>query len=285
MQALAAQQQQLRNLQTTCHIHQGFCYGISHELTASHDSREQDVNLRLGYGFGNGISLGITLAQPLKRHWHQGVSDDSRGPAAGLSVRYEQAIGDDARWFIEPAWSFSQYRADFTRPVLSGTEAGHGRSRLHGNAVSLTAGYAQTLPSQSQWQVYTALRHSDLQRDAYQESDSASFPASYEKVSLHDTALAVGASASLPLTDKLSVFADAEVEQRLGSNTPTYRANMPYVGAAVMQDKPAPTRANARVGVNYALTPQLNVQFSPSVGSGFSSKGYWGTYLGVKGSF
>lgn len=283
---LDSTEHRLHRLQNGCYRNdQGVCYAVQYDVNSTDGEHNNATGVCLGYGFGSGFSAGIALDATTHRTLPHGVSNDSGRLGLGVFARYEHALGDGNSWYLAPAVSHSSYHADFPRPQLSGTEAEVGRAKVSGQSYELLSGYQRASEGRSRVQVYGGVRHSQVKRAAYAESEDLSFPASYDAVKLRDTALVTGVSGSLPISEKLSIIGQAELEQRITGNDLNYRASIPVIGTVKHTVKVHRTRVHLAVGAQYQITPNIGVQFVPSIGTSKLGETTWGTQLRLQGKF
>ena len=156
---------------------------------------------------------------------------------------------------------------------------------MQGTAYSLATGQNFTLGSGYQLGWYAAVRHSDLRRDAYAESNGVAFPVQYGELRLRETSTAVGARAAIPLGSQLTLRASAEVEQHVAGSNPVYTAGAQYVGGYSRELEVKKTRASVSTGLSYRLGPLFSVSLDAQAGKGMFGKTQWGTALKLTGQF
>lgn len=286
LSALSLQQQKLQRMHRGCVPKAGqLCVGLSQNVAGRDGHTDASLGLDVGYGFGGNFSAGLALDHSLQRDLPGTHKDRRNNAGVGVFARWQQN-SDGNGWFIHPAASFERYKLQLRRPTdLPNTEAGEGQSQVQGRAYSLTTGQNFTLGSGRQFGWYAALRHSDLRRDAYAESNEVAFPVSYGELRLRETSTAVGARAAIPLGSQLLWRASAEVEQHVAGSNPVYTAGAQYVGGHRRELEVKKTRAAVATGLSYRLNPLFSVSVDAQAGNGLFGKTHWGTALKLTGQF
>ncbi|MDO4769482.1 MAG: autotransporter outer membrane beta-barrel domain-containing protein [Brachymonas sp.] len=286
LSALSLQQQKLQRMQVGCVPQAGqACVSLSQNFAGRGGNTDATVGLNLAYGFGGNFSAGLALDHSLQRDLPGSHKDRRNNAGMGVFARWQQKP-DGNGWFIHPAAAFESYKLQLRRPTnLPNTEAGEGQSQVQGTAYSLTTGQNFALGGGRQFGWYAAVRHSDLRRDAYAESNDVAFPVSYGDLRLRDTSTAVGARAAIPLGSQLLWRASAEVEQHVAGSNPVYTAGAQYVGGYSRELEVKKTRASVSTGLSYRLGPLFSVSLDAQAGNGLFGKSHWGTSLKLTGQF
>ncbi|MCP2039769.1 putative membrane protein [Neisseria sp. HSC-16F19] len=279
---LAAQSSALLRTIEGCRTVEGkFCYAVYDDYTHAGGVRENAVGLTLAYGFTPRISAGVSADYTTARRLPQGYRSRSHNPSLGVYGRWQHENG----WFATGGAAFGRYTADITRPQLSGTEAGSGSAPIKGAVYQVAAGREFGNEEGTRIEPYVALRHRDISRGAYSESNGIAFPANYGELKLKETAAAAGVNAALPLGGNWSLHGGAEVEQRLGGNTPRYTAEADYIGSVAYNADINRTRARLRAGVQYAFNPEMKLSLTPHVARNLAGSTQKGATLRLEGRF
>lgn len=268
------QTQGLHRLLQNCYTDEDkFCYGVRQDFTKQRGEQTTAIGLKLGYGISDTVTVGASVDKSLARQLPQSYKTDG---TTGVGIF---ANWTDDNWFVETAAAWQKDKVKVERPLLSNTEAGSNKTTMDGMALSFTAGYDFGNVS-----AYGSLRHHNVSRDAYVEKN-AEFAASFDKLSYKDSALAIGAKTTLPITDKLYLSAEAEIEQQLDGDEPTYAVSMPAVGKFSKTAKVHKTRGRVQAGLGYNITPEMSVSFTPYYERSAFGYDNWGTSLQLNGQF
>lgn len=279
---LAQQRDSLQHLHDSCHHGQGtWCYRLEQRFAKNQGNKENSLGLSLGYGISPNLTLGVNYQHGFSRDLPNSFQENGNQQGMGVFARYQQN-----GWFVEPSLAWNRYRGEIQRPMLSNTESAKHKTRVQGKSVRLTVGQLwQDDDHQQAFSWYTALRHDDVRRPAYQENVEG-FPVNYGQARFKETTTAVGMQFQQPLTEQLSWQTRAEVEQRLRGDEPTYTAQADYIGNFQERIKVNRTRASLQTGLRYAFSPSMNVEVAPYVKRGaVGSKTDWGTSLRLQGQF
>lgn len=229
-------------------------------LTASTDYRRHGqtensaLTLTLGWQALPGMSLGLTLDQPVTQQLPDPYrSSGNAQPATALFASW-QPRDDGLGWHARLALARMHSDVDATRPQLPYTEAGQGSSRVTGRAVSVALGYGFSTGA-TQWQPHVGVQHQRVERRAYTESGVV-FPVHYDTVAHSETQADVGMRLETPLSAAWLGRADLSVSRVLSRRQDAFDASAPYLGS-YRQDEEAGrrTRLAASLGVRYQPAP------------------------------
>lgn len=284
LSTLSLQQQKLQRLQHSCSADKGdICYSVHQDFSGHGANKEVAAGLKLGYGFTENFSAGLSLDRTLHRDLPEGQRDRHNSIGAGIFAQWRQN-SDGSGWYLHPAVAFDHYKLKLRRPVLPNTEPGEGESQVKGTAYSLTTGQNFLLENGRQLGWFAAIRHSNLRRNAYEEHNAA-FPVRYGELRVRDTAAAAGVHTAIPLGKQLLWQASAEVEQHVAGSTPVFTASAQYVGGHSRELEVKKTRASFSTGLSYRIGPSFSVGLGAHVGNGMFGKTQWGTSLKLAGQF
>ena len=285
LNALNLHHQSLLRLQDGCAAVPGkFCYSVRQHVNAINSYEDVSVGLNLGYGFSKHFAAGAVVDYTLHRDLPSSHHDRRNDVATGVYALLRQNA-DGNGWYLKPAVSFNSYDLRIHRPMLSGTEAGEGETRLKGSSYSLTGGQNFALEDGKNAGWYVAVRHSDVRRKAYTEHDNIDFPVRYSEMRLKDTAAVLGGQISVPLSGKLHWRVATEIEQSLDTDNPAYTAEADFIGRVHREAEVKKTRVQFGTGLRYDLAPRLNVTLDGYVGRGLLGGTSWGTALRLNGEF
>jgi len=286
LSAMSLQQQKLQRMQMGCVAQAGrVCVNLSQNFAGRGGHTDATVGLDMGYGFSSNFSAGVALDHSLHRDLPGTHKDRRNNVGVGVFAHWHQN-SDGNGWFVHPAVAFERYKLQLRRPTdLPNTEAGEGQSQMQGTAYSLATGQNFTLGSGRQIGWYAAVRHSDLRRDGYTESNGVAFPVHYGELRLRETSAAVGARAAIPLGSQWLWRTSAEVEQHVAGSNPVYTAGAQYVGGYSRELEVEKTRASLSTGLSYRLSPLFSVSLDAQAGNGLFGKTQWGTSLKLTGQF
>lgn len=276
------QRQRLHDLYRHCRpdaVSGSLCYRLELDRGQSSGLGEAAVSANLGYALTPAWSAGVGVSHPLYREAPATYRRTLSG--YGLSA-YTQWQGGD--WFVRGAVAHNNYRIRAVRPVLPGTEAGEGRSRMHGTSVRMTAG--QHLPKDGggylNWEA--GLEHSRVSRAGYTETNAA-FPVTFGAVAYRDTSLLASVQLGMPLNGAWGWHAGAEAEYSLSSKTPEYTAVSRHIGSFRHHSKADRLRGSVNLGVDYRFSPQLGMSLTSHVGRNAAGSSRTGIRFGLNGRF
>lgn len=276
---MSMQQHSLNRLQQGCYTDQTFCYAVRSDWVKGRDHRDTAVGFSLGYHFGNGFLLGLNADRSLQRSLPESYKRNRNNLGWGVFARWQ---GEN--WYIAPAVAWDYYDAQVKRPLLPNTETEQHTSRIKGFGTSLTLGQDFTLSNNMKLGWYSALRYQRISRSGYSEQRVA-FPVSFGDMRLKETTIALGATFSVPLTDKLRWSNRAEIEQRVSSANPTYTASAQHIGNFSYEGKLNRTRGKVSTGLSYQFSPAFSVEVSPYLERSSFGKNRYGGTLTLSGSF
>ncbi|HHW4673111.1 MAG TPA: autotransporter domain-containing protein, partial [Xylella fastidiosa subsp. pauca] len=224
------QRQGLTRLQQHCQIDAAgqSCWAVQTAISSIDRNRDKVAGIRLGHGFTETFSAGVSLDRSLSRSLPDSYLKNNGNLGAGLYAQWNTAF-HGSQWYVRPAVAFNRYNVTVQRPVLENTEAGIGTSRMKGRGASLEAG--QTFKSDHGvllgW--HLGGRYNNVSRAEYSEQNAA-FPTTYGKASFKRTSAYLGADATIPLTTILKWMAAAEIDRALKNRDAVYSAQADYIG-------------------------------------------------------
>lgn len=280
--AVNMQQHALRRLHdTACTPAENgrMCVRAESGFSTYQGKRDTALGLALGYRFNRNWLAGAVLDRSLKRRLPESYrSSSNRNHGAAVYGQWEHD-----GWFIRPSAAWNDYRVRAVRPVLSGTEAGTGNSRIKGQSYRLTFG-KQSAQDKNRFTWYAGAEHNRVSRAGYTESN-AEFPVHYGSLTVRDTALLMGAYSNMELSPSWSLLAGSEMARTLNAKAPVYDARADYVGAFRYTGKTPKTRLSASVGVRYRFTPALSLSLLPYWERGAAGESRRGVRAGLVGEF
>lgn len=267
---MSMQSHALDRLQYNCVRHQGFCFGLQEDVhfgNTTDDNRTRDVAVgaNVGYGFGNGLSVGVSLDHSINRKLPTSYRHQGDGVGVGAMVRYRSPIGI----FGEVSAAYDNYTAQIARPLLDNTELGVNESKISGTAYTAKVGKEFGTGSKA-IRAYVGVSHKDISRDAYTENESTAFPISYGKMSFKKTSAIAGAKTQFGLTNAVSWVSDVQLAQKLSGDDPTFTASLTGVDKYDFAHTTAPAKTTGvfATGVRYQVAPNTHTEFLPYVNKG-----------------
>ncbi|MDO4427569.1 MAG: hypothetical protein Q4B88_05510 [Moraxella sp.] len=200
---MAMQSHALDRLQYSCRATQGFCFGTQQDFNVSRDNdnhkiRDIAVGVNAGYGFHNGVSVGVSLDHSASRRLPDSYRHDGDDIGVGAVLRYQSPNG----YFGELSGAYDDYTATISRPLLANTELGVNEANIQGISYGIKVG--KEFGDVNRYRAYIGAKQRDISRDAYTENDHTAFPISYGKMTHKDTTATLGLSSHIGMTPKLS---------------------------------------------------------------------------------
>lgn len=283
---MSMQSHALDRLQYSCVNYNGVCFGVQQDVSLAKDKegnkhRDVAMGVNVGYGFGNGLSAGVSLDHSINRKLPDSYrhSDDNVG--VGAVVRYHSPKG----YFGEISGVYDKYAVTITRPTLANTEIGVNDADIKGTAYGLKVG--KNFGNQNKHRAYVGVKHRDISRGAYTENEQTDFPISYGEMSYKNTALTVGASTNVALTNKLSWVSDVQVERHLSGDDPVYTASLTGVDKYEFShtSTPAKTQGYVATGISYKVVPQTRIEVMPYVNKNANGEHGGGAVFRIETAF
>lgn len=283
---MAMQAHALDRLQYSCRTQQGLCLGVQEDFNQSKavgDQRTRDVavGINAGYGFNNGVSVGISLDHSVNRKLPNSYKHTSDGVGVGAVLRYQSPTG----YFGEVSGAYDNYTAEITRPLLANTELGVNEAEIKGKSYGVKLGKA--FGSEQQYQAYLGAKQRDIRRDGYTENENTAFPISYGKMHYKDTNAMLGVSANVRLGKKWTWVSDIAGEYRINDNTPTYTASLTGVEKHDFSYRAEPKkwRGQLATGVRYHVLPSTHVELMPYAGRNSTGENHHGARFRLESTF
>ncbi|MDD0927314.1 autotransporter domain-containing protein [Xylella fastidiosa subsp. multiplex] len=251
------QRQGLTRLQQHCQIDAAgqSCWAIQTAISSIDGNRDKVAGIKLGHGFTETLSAGISLDRSLSRSLPDSYLKNNGNLGAGLYAQWNTAF-HGSQWYVRPAVAFNRYNVTVQRPVLENTEAGIGTSRMKGRGASLEAG--QTFKSDHGvllgW--HLGGRYNNVSRAEYSEQNAA-FPTTYGKASFKRTSAYLGADATIPLTTNLKWMAAVEIDRALKNRDAVYSAQADYIGSFNHRAGIKGTIATLSSGLQYTISEKI----------------------------
>nr|WP_236683984.1 autotransporter domain-containing protein [Xylella fastidiosa] len=251
------QRQGLTRLQQHCQIDAAgqSCWAVQTAISSIDRNRDKVAGIRLGHGFTETFSAGVSLDRSLSRSLPDSYLKNNGNLGAGLYAQWNTAF-HGSQWYVRPAVAFNRYNVTVQRPVLENTEAGIGTSRMKGRGASLEAG--QTFKSDHGvllgW--HLGGRYNNVSRAEYSEQNAA-FPTTYGKASFKRTSAYLGADATIPLTTNLKWMAAAEIDRALKNRDAVYSAQADYIGSFNHRAGIKGTIATLSSGLQYTISEKI----------------------------
>lgn len=283
---MAMQSHALDRMQYSCRVARGVCFGTQHDFTMSkddnhHKTRDTAIGVNAGYGFGNGVSVGVSLDHSLNRKLPNSYRHDGDDVGVGAVVRYQSPQG----YFGEVSGAYDDYTATISRPLLANTELGVNKADIKGVSYGVKVG--KEFGDVNRYRAYVGAKQRNISRDAYTENDNTAFPISYGKMEYKDTTATVGASANVKLGQKFAWVSDVAGEYRLNDDKPTYTASLTGTekhdfGSQVTPEK---WRGQVATGLRYYALPNTHLEVLPYVGVNATGNDYQGVTFRVESKF
>lgn len=251
------QRQGLTRLQQHCQIDAAgqSCWAVQTAISSIDGNRDKVAGIRLGHGFTETFSAGVSLDRSLSRSLPDSYLKNNGNLGAGLYAQWNTAF-KGSQWYVRPAVAFNRYNVTVQRPVLENTEAGIGTSRMKGRGASLEAG--QTFKSDHGvllgW--HLGGRYNNVSRAEYSEQNAA-FPTTYGKASFKRTSAYLGADATIPLTTNLKWMAAVEIDRALKNRDAVYSAQADYIGSFNHRAGIKGTIATLSSGLQYTISEKI----------------------------
>ncbi|HHW4679628.1 MAG TPA: autotransporter domain-containing protein, partial [Xylella sp.] len=279
------QRQGLTRLQQQCQINKAgqSCWAVQTALNSINGNRDKVAGFRVGHGFTETLSAGLSLDRSLSRSLPDSYLKNNGNLGAGLYAQWNASF-KGGQWYVRPSVAFNRYNVTVQRPVLANTEAGLGNSRMKGRGASLEGG--QTFNSDHGVSLAWRLggRYSNISRAGYSEQNAV-FPATYGDVSFKRTSAYVGADVTVPLTTNLKWMAGIEIDTALKSRDPVYNAQANYIGNFNHSADIRGTMATLTSGLQYTLTEKIFLGLSLDVNQTALGDIARGGVLSVGGNF
>lgn len=284
---LAMQAHTLDRLQYTCHTDKGLCIGIQEDVSlAKNDTgdkrRDVGVGASVGYGFGNGLSVGVSLDHSVNRKLPTSYRHQGDNVGIGATVRYQAKNGA----FGELSYAKDDYTATIVRPTLANTELGVSEATIQGESYGVKVGKNFTT-NRANVRTYAGAKHIDVSRDAYTENEHTAFPISYGQMRHQATYATAGMNAKVGVTDKLSWVSNAEVAQKVSGDDPVYTASLTGVEKHdfAYQAKSAKTTGHFATGVRYQVSDNTHFEVTPYIKQHNDDETGYGVLMKVEGKF
>lgn len=152
-----------------------------------------------------------------------------RKPGVGAFVRYQSEL-EGTGLNAEVFGAFLHQDVTVRRPVLQGTEAGHGMTALTGKSLGLRVDYGLALRSDLLFSPVLGLRHRTVYQDAYGEADDVAFPVSYSRTGRENTDLLMGLEMMKKTVSGFRFDGGAGAEISLKRRQDAFRGTLPWSG-------------------------------------------------------
>ena len=241
------------------------CVGVGGRYTnVSNPTTTQTAgNIQLGYRPHPSFRIGAFLDQGISTTTPSNYTVNNSQPLAGLFAVYAPtgtALGPQ----VKVSGAYGSNGATIARTTLANTEAGQGNSTLTTQGAQLEAAYG--IAANESWIVspLAGVRASSVSRNGYTETAGASFPITYNSVTQSATTAYAGAKVMGYVLPKVSVGANAGVEQDLNSSVSNYSGSIYYLGGFSLA-APSIQKTRAFVGANTAYWLDKNERVSLGV--------------------
>ena len=241
------------------------CVGVGGRYTnVSNPTTTQTAgNIQLGYRPHPAFRIGAFLDQGISTTTPSNYTVNNSQPLAGLFAVYAPtgtALGPQ----VKVSGAYGSNGATIARTTLANTEAGQGNSTLTTQGAQLEAAYG--IAANESWIVspLAGVRASSVSRNGYTETAGASFPITYNSVTQSATTAYAGAKVMGYVLPKVSVGANAGVEQDLNSSVSNYSGSIYYLGGFSLA-APSIQKTRAFVGANTAYWLDKNERVSLGV--------------------
>jgi hypothetical protein len=252
----------------------GFCVsvGVRNSQMGSNyaDSGETAGLLTAAYRVTPEFRIGGFIDQNLVSQSPTGVDPKNTQPMLGAFAVYQENA-DFSGLTIRAALAYQEGDLRITRPELTDTEAGTGRTRT--TALAFGGEIAYGVPLDNTWvaQPYAGLRRSDSQRRGYTEatSDSVEFPITYNRFGQQVNSATAGLRLRGSITPEFSLTFGAGMEYDLNSKVDRYSGRSAIVdletfsiNASQQQNE---LRAVGSAGMRYMIASNQALAFDASV--------------------
>lgn len=272
MDVLQMQVDDLSRLQKSCMSSGdvvGNCFSVYTGRSRTGQLKQPYVGFSVARDFSPKFSAGIVVDYGMRNALPRNYQ---RGNSLGVGL-YTQWQSKD--WFFRSSVAMNHYKVGIRRDTLGDTEIGTGNSTLRSFGGSAIVGHRLRFDKHSELELYSGVRHTYVSQKAYVEKNIA-FPASYNKVTMRDTSLVIGAQYKLSVSDKWSAQVLLEMGRSLQSQAPHYGVRQQYIGEWSYTPKLQKTRPLVNVGLEYKISPSkavnLNAYYGKSI-LGNTSKG------------
>jgi probable HAF family extracellular repeat protein len=241
------------------------CVGVGGRYTnVSNPTTTQTAgNIQLGYRPHPSFRIGAFLDQGISTTTPSNYTVNNSQPLAGLFAVYAPtgtALGPQ----VKVSGAYGSNGATIARTTLANTEAGQGNSTLTTQGAQLEAAYG--IAANESWIVspLAGVKATSVSRNGYTETAGASFPITYNSVTQSATTAYAGAKVMGYVLPKVSVGANAGVEQDLNSSVSNYSGSIYYLGGFSLA-APSIQKTRAFVGANTAYWLDKNERVSLGV--------------------
>jgi hypothetical protein len=234
------------------------------------DSGETAGLLTAAYRVTPEFRIGGFIDQNLVSQSPVGVDPKNTQPMLGAFAVYQENPNFSGLT-IRAALAYQEGDLRITRPELTDTEAGTGRTRT--TALAFGGEIAYGFPLDGTWvaQPYAGMRRNDSQRQGYTEttSDSVEFPITYNRFGQQVNSATAGLRLRGSITPEFSLTFGAGMEYDLNSKVDRYSGTSTISGletfsinASQQQNE---TRAVGSAGMRYMIASNQALGFDASV--------------------
>ena len=252
----------------------GFCVSVgarNSQIGSNYsDSGETAGLLTAAYRVTQELRIGGFIDQNLVSQSPVGVDPKNTQPMLGAFAVYQENQNFSGLT-VRAALAYQEGDLRITRPELTNTEPGTGRTRT--SAFAFGGEIAYGFPLDGTWvaQPYAGLRRSDSQRRGYTEttSDSVDFPITYNRFGQTVTSATAGLRLRGAITPEFSLTFGAGMEHDLDSKMDRYAGRSTIAGletfsipASQQQNE---TRAVGSAGMRYMIASNQALGFDASI--------------------
>ena len=253
------------NYDCTVYSANNVCVGVGGRYTnvSNSTTTQKSGNFQLGYRPHPSFRIGAFLDHGISYTTPSNYTVNNSQPLAGLFAVYAPsgtALGPQ----VKISGAYGRNGATITRTTLANTEAGQGSSTLTTQGAQLEAAYG--IAANEGWIMspFAGVKATSVSRKGYSETSGATFPIAYNSVTQSATTVYAGAKVMGFVTPKVSVGANAGVEQDLNSSVSNYSGSTYYLGGFSLASSSI-QKTRAFVGANTVYWLDKNERVSLGV--------------------
>ncbi len=253
------------NLDCTVFGANNVCVGLGGRYTniSSPSTTQTAGNIQVGYRFNPTIRAGVFLDQGIRNSTPNNYTVKNSQPLAGLFAVYAPS-GTNLGLQVKASGAYGTNGVNIARTTLANTEAGQGSSTMTTQGAQLETAYGFALSDSYIASPLVGIKTTQVSRNGYTETAGATFPITYNTVNQSATTAYAGAKIFGYVAPKVSIGANAGIEQDLSSNIDSYSGSIYFLGA-FNQAAPAIQKTRAFVAANTDYWIEKNQRVSLGV--------------------
>jgi probable HAF family extracellular repeat protein len=222
------------NLNSDCTVYgaNNICVGVGGRYTnvSSPTSTQMAGNIQVAYRFAPSLRAGVFLDQGISNATPSNYTVKNSQPLAGLFAVYAPS-GTNLGVQVKASAAYGSNGVNITRTTLANAEAGQGSATMTTQGAQLETAYGYAVGDSWVASPLAGIRATSVVRNSYTETAGASLPVAYNSVTQSATTAYAGAKIFGYIAQKVSVGANAGVEQDLSSSISNYSGSIYYLGA------------------------------------------------------